>query len=147
MPEEHTGDESVGSVADEAGRLFAALGDWARDQGPGLGAGVAAAAGTAAEAVRQVGEHVGVDESTCTWCPVCRTLHVVRSASPEVRAQLGVAATALLQAGAGLLAGFTADQGRTGAGEGPQGPVERIELDEDLPDGERRSGDDNGWEA
>lgn len=176
-PDPAEGDEGdVGSVADEAARLLAALGDWARDQGPGLGAGlgagVAAAAGVAADAARQVGEHVGTQrpaeateerpdtphpdehphggDPACTWCPICRALDAVRSMSPEVRAQLGVAATALLQAGAGLLAGLGAepmtgqrDQGPTGSGVGRIDPLDDDPPDGDLPDGVRRPGDDD----
>lgn len=107
MTEEH---EDVGSVGDEAAKLLGALSDWAREHGGGFS------------------EHLATGAPECTYCPLCRTVHVVRQASPEVRAHLTVAAASLMQAAAGLLAA-AADEPRT-----HQGPVEHIDLDDDEGD-------------
>ena len=106
-------DEPVGSVADEAAKLFGALSDWARG----------------------VDEHIDTGAEECTYCPICRTVHVVRLASPEVRTHLTMAAANLMQAAAGILAAASEDGSRTGSGRGDG--VEHIDLDEgDWPEGD-----------
>lgn len=119
--------EDVGSVGQEAAKLFGALSDWARDHGTDL-AGVTEHASAAA---RDLGEHIDTGAAECAYCPICRTVHLVRQASPEVREQLTVAAASLMQAAAGLLAAAA----RSGEPRRPGG-VERIDLDQgDDPDG------------
>ncbi|WP_284537095.1 hypothetical protein [Nocardioides sp. T2.26MG-1] len=118
----------VGSVAEEAARLLGALSEWARDQGSGIGEGVAGLAGQAARAAHDVDEHLATGAAECTYCPICRTVHVLRQTTPEVRAQLTTAATALMQAAAAMLATTVPDD--RGARGGPGG-VERIDLDDD----------------
>jgi hypothetical protein len=98
--------EEVGSVADEAAKLFGALSDWARD----------------------TNEHIATGAEECTYCPICRTVHVVRMASPEVRTHLAMAAANLMQAAAGILAAASSDDSRAGAARGEG--VEHIDLDE-----------------
>ena len=107
-------DEPVGSVADEAAKLFGALSDWARD----------------------ANEHIDTGAEECTYCPICRTVHVVRLASPEVRTHLALAASNLMQAAAGILAAASQDDPRrTGSVRGDG--VEHIDLDEgEWPEGE-----------
>jgi hypothetical protein len=118
--EGHDPQEEVGSLADEAVRLFGALSDWARD------------------ATEGVEEHVATGGAECTWCPLCRTAHAVREAAgPEVRSHLAVAASALLQAAAGVLAAAAPAPGSPGQGD--MG-FEHIDLDGD-PDGEH----DGAW--
>ena len=108
-------DEPVGGVGDEAAKLLGALADWAGDH--------------VGDRVREVDEHISTGDAECLYCPVCRTVHAVRQASPEVRAQLATAASTFLQAAAGLLA--AAGQ----AGQQPEPRVQRIDLDpDDLPD-------------
>jgi hypothetical protein len=117
-------------VAEEAARLFGALSGWAREHGPDLAdaeAGLSGLAGRAAAAAHEVSEHVDTGAAECDWCPVCRTVHVVRATSPEVRDHLATAAASLLQAAAGILAAASAPQERTRPG------VEHIDLD-DLDD-------------
>ncbi|WP_395659705.1 hypothetical protein [Nocardioides sp.] len=98
-------DPDVGSVAEEAVKLLGALTDWAKDT------------------AQDVDQHLATGATECTYCPICRTVHTVRQLSPEVRAQLTTAATALLQAASGLLA--------TAAQEQPPRPgVQRIDLDD-----------------
>lgn len=125
--------EPLGSVAEEAAKLFDALQGWARENG-GDAAG-AAASGLAAR-LKEIDEHLATGGAECTWCPLCRTVAVVRETSPEVRAHLATAASSLLQAGAVMLEAHA----RKAAAE-PSG-VERIDLDEadDWPD-------DAGWDA
>ena len=99
-------EEQVGSVADEAAKLFGALSDWARD----------------------ANEHVATGAEECTYCPICRTVHVVRLASPEVRTHLAMAAANLMQAAAGILAAVNSDDVRPGGA--PRDGMEHIDLDE-----------------
>ncbi|MCW2806159.1 MAG: hypothetical protein JWQ93_114 [Marmoricola sp.] len=114
--------EPVGSVGEEAAKLFGALSDWARDQGPEEAGAVTGLAGSFAQAVSGVSEHIATGSEDCRYCPVCQVIHVVRQTSPEVRAHLSVAASSLLQAAAGLLA--------THADGAPKpSPVEKIDLD------------------
>ncbi|MFT4286831.1 hypothetical protein [Nocardioides sp.] len=134
--------ESVGSAAEEAARLLGALSEWAREHGTdvaaGLGATLAGFAGQAATAARDLGhnldEHLATGAPECAYCPVCRTVHVIREASPEVRAQVTSAAASLLQAAATVLAAAatpaSGTRGRRAA------TVERIDLDADWPEGE-----------
>ena len=117
--------EDVGSVGEEAAKLFGALGDWARDQGA---TGVAGMAGQAAAAARDVDQHLATGAEECTYCPVCRTVHLVRQASPEVREHLTTAASSFLQAAAAMLA--TAGPSREAPGSTG---LERIDLEDDTP--------------
>ncbi|KGN33194.1 hypothetical protein N802_14185 [Knoellia sinensis KCTC 19936] len=113
-------DAAVGSVAEEAARLLAALGRPAgghNEPTPGSGpeaptadgargddsADHAAGAGGAGPADTQApgrdghAQHVHVamgDAETCTWCPVCRSISVLRGVSPETLARLADLATA-----------------------------------------------------
>jgi hypothetical protein len=105
-------DEEIGSVADEAAKLFGALSGWARE----------------------ANEHVATGAEECTYCPICRTVHVVRLASPEVRTHLALAAANLMQAAAGILAAASNDDSRGGGAARGDG-VEHIDLDEgDWPE-------------
>ena len=128
-------EDQVGSVADEAVKLFGALSEWARDHGPGVGHGLAGLADQAAQVARDVNEHIATGTAECAYCPVCRTVHAVRQASPEVRSHLAVAASSLLQAAASALAtSVPADaSGRTGS-------VERIDLDPEPGDDNPEAG-------
>lgn len=107
--------EPVGDVGEEAAKLFGALADWA------------------GEHAREVNDHLATGSAECQWCPVCRTVHAVRNASPEVREQLATAASSLLSAAAGLL-GAAATTPRPPAD--PQPRVQRIDLEDDPTDGE-----------
>jgi hypothetical protein len=139
-------------VSEEAGKLFGAFSEWARDQasatagGGGLGEGLAGLADHAAQAAHDLDEHLATGSPECTWCPLCRAVHAVRQTSPEVRAHLATAASSLLQAAAGLLAtAVPQDESAAGRGAG----VERIDLDPDhegtYPDGDDEQGARQGW--
>jgi hypothetical protein len=110
-------DEPVGSVGDEAAKLLGALADWAGDH----------VNGRFGDRVREVNDHIATGDAECLYCPICRTVHAVREASPEVKAQLTQAATTFLQAAAGLLSA-------AGAAESPSTRVQHIDLDADSPD-------------
>lgn len=130
--------EDVGSVAEEAAKLFGAFADVARQHGGDTAGTVAGLVGQAADFAREVNGHVATDAAECRYCPVCRVVHVVRETSPEVRAHLVTAASSLLQAAAGLLETLPPPPAGTEsgvAGTGQRGPsVERIDLeDQDDP--------------
>lgn len=118
----------VGSVGEEALKLFGALADLARQHGPDVGHGVAGLAGQAASLAHEINDHVATGAAECRYCPVCRVMHVVRETSPEVRAHLLTAASSLLQAAAGILETVPPPE-RSGSRRGPD--VERIDLDDD----------------
>ena len=65
---------------------------------------------------------------------MCRTIHLVRECTPEVRDQLAVAAAHLMQAAAGLLASAAGSERRD---RDPGEHVQHIDLDDepDQPDG------------
>jgi hypothetical protein len=86
-PDRPPRDEPVGSAAEEAGRLFAALQDWVHG---------AQASGSRVPAG---------DAPECGLCPVCRLLRVARTASPEVYGHLADAADSLTAALRALAAG------------------------------------------
>ena len=98
----------VGSVAEEAAKLFGALSGWAKD------------------VAGEVDQHLATGAAECTYCPVCRTVHAVRDLSPEVKTQLATAATTFLNAAAGLMAGAAARREESSAPG-----VEHIGLDDD----------------
>jgi hypothetical protein len=114
--------DPVGSVADEAAKLFDALQDWAAKDGGSVGGGVGDLVG---EQWRSVNEHIATGGQDCTYCPVCQLIGKVREASPELRTHLAVATSSLLQAAATLV---EARAPRPPAGE-PQ--VTKIDLDDD----------------
>ncbi len=120
-------EERVGSVGDEAAKLLGALSDWARDQGTDVGQGLGGLAGHAAASVREMNEHLATGSAECTFCPICRTVHVVRQTSPEVRAHLVRGASSFLQAAAGLLATLPPPDAASRRGTA----VEKIDLDAD----------------
>ncbi|MEO7267983.1 MAG: hypothetical protein ABIW49_02125 [Knoellia sp.] len=91
-------DAAVGSVADEAARLLEALGRARapRDESP---SGTAESAGTdePLDDASVPPEHVHVamgDAETCTWCPVCRSVTLLKGVSPETLGRLADLATA-----------------------------------------------------
>ena len=115
--------DPVGSVGEEAAKLFAALSTWARDQGVEHVGTAAGAASAVSEAMHSINEHVATGSEDCRYCPVCQVIHLVRTTSPEVKAHLAVAASSLMHAAAGVLA--------TQVPADKKGPVEKIDLDGD----------------
>jgi len=75
----------------------------------------------------EVEEHVATGAEECQWCPVCRGIQVVRSASPEVREHLATAVTSLAQAATAYLHTPVPDRRDPG--------VEHIDVtDDEWPD-------------
>jgi len=118
---DHT-EDPIGSVGEEAAKLFAALSTWARDHGAEYAGSAAGAATAMSEAAHALNEHVATGAEECRYCPVCQAIHLVRATSPEVKAHLAVAASSLMHAAAGLLA--------THAESERKPPVEKIDLDD-----------------
>ena len=112
----------IGPLGDEAVKLLQALQDWARETNgsidPSRGVGL----------LSDLNEHIATGGQDCQYCPVCQLIAAVRPTSPEVKTHLGVAASSLLQAAAGLLA--TPSPGR----QRDSDSVERIDLDQDWED-------------
>lgn len=129
--------EQLGSAAEEAAKLFGALGDWAKDHSGdvasnlavGLTAGLAGLASHAQAAASDLGRdldgHIATGAPECTYCPICRTVHVVREAGPDVMAHMISAATSLMQAASAVLAAASA----SGQGSRRTPTVEKIDLD------------------
>ncbi len=116
-------DDEVGSVGEEAAKLFTVLSGWAKDAGVTSTDAAGEAAQGLAEAVRGIDEHVATGGEDCRYCPVCQVIHAVRETSPEVKAHLASAASSLLHAVAGVLATPAPRADR------PSG-VEKIDLDD-----------------
>jgi hypothetical protein len=137
--QEQPGQEAVGSAAEEAAKLFGALGDWAKlhsgdvanNLAVGLTTGLAGLAShaqaAAAEAGHSLNENLATGAPECTYCPICRTVHIVREASPEVIAHLATAAASLMQAASAVLAAAAG----SGQGSRRSATVEKIDLDMD----------------
>ncbi|HEY0890285.1 MAG TPA: DUF5304 family protein [Nocardioides sp.] len=113
MTHDQHGHDPVGSAAEEAVKLFGALSDWARDHTP------------------RVDEHLATGAQECTYCPLCRAVHIVREASPEVRLHLAEAATALMQAGAAVVAAASSSGWASSTRRSDS--VQHIDLDDDRP--------------
>jgi hypothetical protein len=131
-PHEPGPQPDVGSVGEEAMKLFGALADLAKQHTGDAAGGVGDLAGQAAAMAHELNEHVATGSAECRYCPVCRVVHAVRQTSPEVKAHLTVAASSLLQAAAGLMETLPAAQGTPGQTRGTG--VEKIDLDADDPE-------------
>ena len=119
--------DDIGSVGEEAMKLFGAFADLAKQHTGDAAGGLGNLAGHAAAMAHEVNEHLATDAAECRYCPVCRVVHAVRETSPEVKTHLMVAASSLLQAAAGLLE--TAPKPpESGSPRGPE--VQHIDLDE-----------------
>lgn len=125
---EDKSEPEIGSVAEEAMKLFGAFADLARHQAGDAAEGVGGLAGQAAAMAHDLSEHIATDATECRYCPVCRVVHAVRQTSPEVRTHLMVAASSLLQAAAGLMETVPPSDASGGQQRGPE--VQRIDLDD-----------------
>ncbi|MDN5893633.1 MAG: hypothetical protein L0H93_06355 [Nocardioides sp.] len=133
-----TGDQpgpgDIGSVSEEAAKLFGALSGWAKTQGSDIGHGVSDAAAGAAHAMHDVNEHVATGSAECTYCPICRTMHVIRELSPEVRNHIATAGANLMQAAAALMATAVPDQSQPRSSG--KDDLEKIDVDDEWPEDE-----------
>jgi hypothetical protein len=110
--------EPVGSVGEEAVKLFKALQDWSQESG-----GEAAATG-AASAFTNLNEHIATGAEECKYCPLCQVISAVREVSPEVKQHLSSAASSLMHAAA---AAMSTDASR----RREESPVEKIDLSDE----------------
>lgn len=122
--------EPVGSLAEEAARLIAAVQGWAQDQRPRHTERDADAEPIDGQSVPGGvhddplgGSHHDPMSVECRYCPLCALAKMAKATTPEVRDHLASAALSLALAFKGLL-----DNGSAWA-EGP--PVEKIDLAED----------------
>jgi hypothetical protein len=127
------GDEPVGSLGEEAAKLFAVLSGLAgaaREQGADLGDSVASLGDRLAGAVHDVDEHLATGATECRYCPVCRTVEALRRTDPEVAQHLAEAAQSLSRAVAGLLATDNVEERRSRSAR--HHGVEHIDLDDTV---------------
>lgn len=110
-PEDAPGEEKVGSAAEEAAKLAAALQDFAR---------------------RTTGKHIATGSPECRLCPVCQLISFVREANPAVVEHLVNATESLAAALRAAASGFEAGP-RPGPPSGPsaaQPGVQHIDIGE-----------------
>lgn len=132
------GDEPVGSLGEEATRLLGALSGWVAHSGGTAERHVEDVVRRTVEEVARAAEdfeeHCATGAAECTWCPLCRTIHAVRTVSPEVRTHLGAAALSLVKAASALLAPPSAPPA-SGSGQSDAAGAERVQrirLDDDA---------------
>jgi hypothetical protein len=95
--------DDVGSVEEEAAKLFAAAQHWAQ-------------------------EHSRDEATACRYCPICMAVGFLRSTSPEVMEHLEAAGLSLLAA----LRTASEQRGAQPARERSAATVDKIDLSEDL---------------
>ena len=100
-----------GTAAEEAGKLFAAIEDWARSHSGGL----------------VDGEHLATGAAECTVCPLCQSIAALRQVKPDTVEHLLDAAASVVAALRSTLTGRAAD----GAAPPGRSPVEHIDVRED----------------
>lgn len=122
------GHEEVGTVGEEAAKLFAALQGWAREHVPDSSRDHSQRAGGLGAS------YIADGSAACRICPLCQLIAFVRGINPEALEQLGHAAGSMLQALAGLVDAAQRSDTRRGS------PVEKIDLGDDDP----ARGDDPG---
>lgn len=105
------GSAPLGSAAEEAGRLFAAVEDWARTRTGGL----------------LDGEHLATGAPECSVCPLCQAVHALRQVQPETVEHLLDAAASVLAALRSTLLG---PPGGDGAAPDAGSRVEHIDVRE-----------------
>lgn len=123
------GTPPVGSLAEEAAKLFAALQGAAGEAGGSAhGDHHAEGADAADGAAGFLGEHLATGSRECTVCPVCQAIAFARQVSPEVRQHLSQAASSVAQAVTALLA---TQPGSDAAAPDRESGVQHIDLDDD----------------
>jgi hypothetical protein len=131
MTEDARGTGDVGSLGEEAAKLFAAAADWAREH-TGEAAGSTGREGGSA-AGWGLGdllssEHLATGAPECRWCPLCQAIGLLRSTSPEMKEHLA----SLVVVGRQLLDSVADAVAPDDKPERPAKPdVEHIDLAED----------------
>lgn len=123
-PEPH---EPVGTLAEEAAKLFATLAGVAREQGADVGQGVTGLGDRVAAAAHDVDEHLATGGAECRYCPICRAVDLLRRTGPDVGEHLAEAAQSLSRAVAAMLATDNVEARRARATD-----VEHIDLDDEI---------------
>jgi hypothetical protein len=118
--------EPVGSLAEEAARLIAAVQAWTQDPRPRQTEHDAGGAQAAEDGLDEALDGDGHDPMSieCRYCPLCALARMAKATTPEVRDHLSSAALSLALA----LKGFLDNNGSVPE-EGI--PVEKIDLAED----------------
>ncbi len=134
-PDEGGAADPVGSVAEEAAKLFAALSARAGEhRGGGAGADSAGAADGRPDGANAAAPH----GENCRWCPLCQAIGLVRGTSPEVRDQLVASAGAFVLAVRELLDQVgqapAREAGQREAGQPGDSGVEHIDLGDESGD-------------
>jgi len=106
-----SGEEAVGTAAEEASKLIASLTSW-------------------------VGDHIATDAEECQLCPICLLIRSVRDANPDVVRHLAVAGFSLAAAAKAFLEGPASGGGVPAAatGDGSAGRADgaaRIDISGD----------------
>ena len=114
----------VGSFAEEAGRLVAALSGWAVEHARETGDGLSDLGEQAAAAAHELNGHLSTGSAECTVCPICRGINVLRQLSPEVTVHLSSAVSSLAQAAAALMATQVPHDEAPESGIDQAGPVD-----------------------
>lgn len=108
----------IGSLGEEALRLLGSLAGWAGQHGADVHQSTEDVARRACEGVQSLAddmnEHLATGAAECTWCPLCRTVHVVRELSPEVKSHLMSAASSLVKAASAILTTVVPDPSDSG---------------------------------
>jgi hypothetical protein len=94
--------EPVGSAAEEAARLMAAMQDWARRNG------------WRGDAGSSTGPAWADGSTSCRMCPLCQLISLTREASPEVVEHLSAAAESLFAAARAAVVAHERHQRGTG---------------------------------
>lgn len=140
-----SGEDEIGSVAEEAAKLFGALGGVLGDDAHGH------AHQTTGDAESGTRDAPG-QAAECRFCPLCRLIRLLDEASPQTREQLTTAVVSLVEAVSALVAaaGTTREDaapdqapdpkprpksrpkpGRKQGADQPD-PVEHIDLDDEA---------------
>lgn len=101
-----------GSAAEEAGRLFAAVEDWARSRGGGL----------------LDPEHLATGSAECTVCPLCQAVTALRAVKPDTVEHLLDAAASVVAALRSTVLGSRDEKGAAPSG---RSVFEHIDVRED----------------
>lgn len=118
--------EPVGSLGEEAVKLFSAMSTWAQEH---TGA-IPDDSAEASTGRQEQHEHRRTSDS-CQWCPLCQAASAVRSASPELKEQLVLSGLALTSAARTFLESMTPPAPGQAA---PSPDVEHIDLADDQAD-------------
>ncbi len=114
--------EPIGSVAEEAAKLFAAMVEWTGRRPPPRDDPDRPASGDLH--LHSLGDDAAAS-AECRFCPLCQVARHARSTNPEIRAHLASAATSLALALKSLLDSVEHPNRDPGPG------LEKIDLAED----------------